>query len=307
MSSQIAFSVVPSLREQLNQVKERDTQSRGSAPEDRGGRVSSFPRPLEAVPWTLPIERFSASSLSLFQECPRAWQNRYLLKKEEPANERQILGSAFHAAMAFNWNAKYLTEKDLPVTSVVEFFHDQAWPLAKQDTKKIIWNKGEEDQKNMGARLLESYIPKVPHIDPEFTELPIILELEEIPVPIKGYVDCVQKGNLPIIDLKTAARAITAPKPRWKIQGWVYQLALEKPLEWHIVTKTKTPELIVLPESKPTEYARLHLTYLAHLANWLYNVHGLENPWPATGIGHDWVCKSCFYRTDCPAWAKGGK
>jgi hypothetical protein len=128
----------------------------------------------------------------LLQECPRAWQQRYLLKIEEPAHERQILGSAFHAAMSFNWNNKYHTGKDLPLSSVIEFFHELAWPNAVNERVEVIWDKGQQHQLELGELLLESYLKKAAHVDPEFTELTIELKIDEIPVPITGIIDCVQ-------------------------------------------------------------------------------------------------------------------
>jgi hypothetical protein len=263
--------------------------------------------------WVLPIEHWSASSLNMLAICPRQWQARYIWQRKEAPGAALILGTANHSAMGFNLLDKIETGSDLPLSDVVQYFNDEAWPSALEErggAGEVQWDDGPEAQRALGTKMVEAYHVNVAHrIEPAQVEARIDVTVPGVPVPVIGYVDVVQRGVRPIIDMKTSAKKRTDLKPDWRLQGRIYQLAYMRPVDWHVVTKAKEPTTWtgldadgLMQEVENAEQTRQMVRALSTLANHYMTIYGVDQDWPQFGVNHDWRCNWCAYRSDCPAW-----
>lgn len=267
----------------------------------------------EADPWVLPIEHWSASSLNMLAICPRQWQARYVWGRKEAPGAARMLGRAFHSAAEFNFSQKITSGEDRPVAEVVEFFNDKAWPHALADaggSEEVVWNDSPEEQRALGALMVDAYRTNVsPRVEPAAVEKHFEVVVADVPVPVVGYIDVVQREQRPIIDLKSSKSKRTTLRPEWRLQGRIYQLAELVPVDWHVVTKAKLPttwtgldEPGLLQPLEPAHVTRTIIRQLSTLANHYMTIYGPDEDWPQLGVQHDWRCDWCAYRVDCPAW-----
>lgn len=266
-------------------------------------------------PWVLPIEHWSASSLNMLSVCPRQWQARYVHGRKEAPGAARILGSANHEAVQWNCEAKMMNGEDAPLEELVEFFNDEAYPKQLErvgGAGEVQWDYGEDadQQRELGVKMVSAYHLNVaPRVEPREVEARIDVDVPGVPVPVIGYVDIVQQGLRPIIDLKTSKQKRTELKPEWRLQGRIYQLAYMRPVDWQVITKAKWPTTWtgldapgLLQEVEHAGITRTMIRQLSDLANHYMTVYGPDTDWPATGITHDWRCNWCAYKSDCPAW-----
>lgn len=263
----------------------------------------------------MPIDHLSASSLQMLEVCPRQWQQRYLKGRIEAPGAARVLGQANHRAHGFNWNVKIMSGADVPTSSIVEFFHDQAWPdtLAEYGgSGEIKWDDTPDAARLLGEKMVTVYHEQVsPRLLPDRIEKEFTLDMPGVPVPVVGYIDLTQKQNLPIVDLKTSKNRVSKIKGQWRLQGMIYQLAEKRPVDWHVVTKAKQPAAVTPLEEpglmQPLNWLQLGAMVklvhgLAWTANYYYETYGPDEDWPTLGVGHDWRCDWCGYKNDCPAW-----
>lgn len=265
--------------------------------------------------WTLPVEHLSASSLNMFQVCPRQWQQRYLHNRKETPGQAIVLGQVSHRAIGFNWNCKVSSETDLPTKVVLDYYQDSVWPNTLEEyggENEIQWDDDQEKVRAQGAKMVSAYHEQVnPRLTPTVVEKEVSFELKDLPVPILGYIDLVQGPGQPCIDLKTSKNRMKKMKSQWRMQGLIYQMAENKAIDWHVLTKQVAPQ-VVTPLEEPDLAQPLNLfklgngvnliKHLAWTANHYYQTIGPDEDWPTTGIAHDWACSWCGYRKDCPAW-----
>jgi hypothetical protein len=266
------------------------------------------------------LQHFSASGLRLLRVCPRAWQERYIHGKKERPGAALTVGKAVHSATGFSHTQKIQSHEDLPVTEVLQYYHDVAWPEAiEQDggVEEIRWDEDSkpEDVRNDGQRMTQAYHLTVsPRIQPLAVEKRIDFVVPGIPVPFVGYVDVEEEGNLD--DLKTGKQVTRKPDANWRTQGTLYAAHLGKPCHFHSVSRAKTPsiatplespEMVVTPHPHTVETITRVLHDYAMQAAWYFETYGPDDPWPTNGIFMDYkggrVCDFCGFRKDCPAWA----
>ena len=268
--------------------------------------------------FNLPIEHWSASSFSLFQRCPRAWQQRYVQKRRERPGEALLVGSTLHKVVEANFKRKMESHADLPLTTLLEFF-STAFPVVVEEEEKrakveTAWDTSPEDANERGRGLLAAYMNQVaPRIQPIAVEQMLSVEIG-LAVPITGRLDI--ETEKVVIDLKSGKTARRKPKEDWLIQALIYSTATGKPVEFHsvtasmkrgdvtIVTPLESEDLLIWLSPAQRE-AQLHnLRELSDYACHLMDKHGPDEPWPTLGRFHGWACdpRYCSYRGDCPAW-----
>lgn len=272
--------------------------------------------------WVLPGGHLSYSSLHKLIVCPRQYQRHYILKIPEKQGAAGVLGTGVHTTI--DWALRVKGDGFPTPNTLGEYFTDMAWPRAIDDAGgigEITWRPATSKRDaetydslaNLGSRMLAAYRPVLDRIEPKEIEREFFLEIPEIPIPIKGYIDVVQEGNRPSIDIKTSQDTQTTLKPQWLLQGRIYQLVEHQAVDWHVITKHKTkpqvwtglesPGLLQDFRLQTNEQTKRLLIRLAWQANFYYATYGADEDWPWEGISHDWACKFCSYRGDCPGWA----
>lgn len=260
--------------------------------------------------WLLPLRHLSASSIDMAMRCPEQWRRRYMLGEKARPGSALIVGGAFHGAQEFNYAQKIDSGEDVPTSEVVEFFHDAAWPDKLEEAggyAEVQWDGKPDELRERGALMVAAYRDNVaPRVQPIAVEQRFEIELG-LPVPVIGYVDVERADTL--AEMKTSARAMSSPKPDWRLQGRLYQMVKRKPVEWHVTTKTKAPATItpleepnlLLEPADDRMTARL-VRHVAWAMNHYYATLGPDEPWPGEGIMHPWACQFCGWRPSCRWW-----
>jgi len=263
------------------------------------------------------LAHFSASGLRLLR-CPEAWRNRYVLGRKERPGEALTLGKAWHSAQGYNDLQKIESHVDLPVTEVVEYFHDQAWPEAVEKDggiEEIRFDKTPDEVRRDGERITRAYHTSVsPRVQPLAVERKIEFVVPGIPIPFLGYIDVEEEGNL--IDRKSGKQVQKKPDANWRLQGTIYSAFVGKPTHFHSVSRAQTPSIatplqseamiVTLPEAQRQLVERV-LRDHALQVEYYFRHYGPENPWPVSGLFNDYkggpMCNFCGFRPTCVAWA----
>lgn len=258
------------------------------------------------------MDHLSASALSLFIQCPEQYRLRRIKKIPEGYGLSQFIGTVDHATHAWNLTQKIETGVDM-TTEMMAALYTTEWGKALDENGDPDWDGSEEIKiHDQGQQMVLLYHDQVsPTINPIKVEQRFEEKLPGIPVPILGYPDVEEAHR--IIERKTSAKKMSKPKPNWLFQGHIYSLILDKDVEWHVVTKQVTPQIIT-PEEAPdlmlseaNHDATLRtLQQAAELLNDTYVRYGPDSPWPTNGTFHTWLCDYCSfgprYGNTCVAW-----
>ena len=264
------------------------------------------------------IDHLSASGIRLLKTCPEAWRRRYILGERERPGEALTLGKAVHGALAYTHALKVTSHEDRPVNEVVEFYNDKAWPEAVAEDggeQEIRWDGKPDEPRNDGARILHAYHTAVsPRIQPLAVEKRIEFIVPDVPVPILGYVDIEEEGN--IVDLKTSKQVQRKPDANWRLQGTIYTSHLGKPTHFHSVSRAQQPSLatpledeamIVNPHPLLWPVVGKVLADYAAQIEFYFGRYGPDEVWPLSGLYSDYkggaACNFCGFRPTCPAWS----
>jgi hypothetical protein len=278
-------------------------------------RIEAFTKLQDDRPsgWVLPNEHLSVTQLNAFLRCERAYQHQYILGEKPPASSDQVLGSAVHGAIA--WAA--LQVEPVVPDEAGAYFREYEWPNQVEDSggvQEITWDNSSEVEAfpSLGARMVEVYAEQViPRLEVAEVEKRFELSLPGVPIPIVGFLDIVQQGTRPAIDIKTSKRAQNTILPGWLLQGRVYQLAEERDIDWHVLTKQVSPQVVTCVQSPALlqtyseVQARRTVEIVERLAwriNHCYAIYGEDRDWNWTGVSHTFACTKCHWRGDCPGW-----
>jgi hypothetical protein len=264
------------------------------------------------------ITHFSPTSLRMLKICPEQYRQRYILGRKERPGEALTVGNAVHGAMAFTHTQKIQTHEDLPVPTVVEFFHDVAWPKSVEKdggVKEIRWDNKPDDVRRDGERMTGAYHHVVsPRVQPVAVETKFEYVVPGVPVPIIGYIDVEEERNN--VDLKTGKQVQKKPDANWRTQGELYAVARGKPTHFHSLSRAKTPSIATPKESDEMvvdanpalrDLFEKELRDYAAQVEWYFNRFGPDEPWPTHGRRMDYkggpACNFCGFRKWCVAWA----
>jgi len=255
----------------------------------------------------LPTDHLSATQLSVAITCPEQYRLRYLKHEPERLNIQKLVGSAFHGAIADNWRWKLANGNDLPERAALERLMG-AWDDTIEREGEPEWKEPPQQLFQASSLMLTSYLDsEAPAIQPLATETWFEERVSGIPVPVTGVVDCETRSR--ILETKTTPAKVTTPKPRWRLQARMYQLSLRKPVEHQIVTRQATPKIytsasepgLLSPVADPDQTVLILNRAVATLNDY-YARWGADEPWPPSGIHHDWLCKYCSFVPKCFAW-----
>lgn len=262
--------------------------------------------------WSVPIEYLSASSIAQFIACPEQFRLRRLKRIPESKGVDQWIGTIDHNAHSQNLGQKITSGVDLS-TDEMHQIYDAEWEKEMELEGEPEWYENFPDEvKSHGHLMVETFHEVVsPTITPIAVESRFEERVKGVPIPIVGYVDVEETGRL--IERKTSKARTSKPKPGWLLQGRIYSLIYQKPVEWQIITKAKTPT-VCMAETDPglrlelenVDSTVLLLQQAATMMNDCYNRYGEDRPWPLLGVMHTFQCSYCFagpkYANNCVAW-----
>src|SRR3954452_13681625 len=239
----------------------------------------------------IPIHRLSASSLNKFMRCPAQWHHQYILGNREPSNSSLLIGSAVHA---------YLSE----VFSGENPDFDTIWLREIEEAREdgpINWRESEAKSRDVALAHAWRYWEQVgKYLDVKYSEQEIELFFDGVDVPVIGYVDIETADT--IIDLKTTGyfKRNVKLNREWKFQMAIYQAAIPKQAEIHVLTRAKTDPLVLpdstghalsIPPEAPERVSKAIRDCWEYM-NHLWETRGNERPWPGNP-NHEWGSKYC--------------
>lgn len=249
--------------------------------------------------------------MSMFLTCPEQWRRKHILKEPEKSFSSRFIGSVDHRVNARIFQHKLKPDYVIPPLDLV---YREVWDEVLEQDGEPDWQ--DDDPTKMferGVRMAKTYQEQVgKDIVPVAIESRFEFTLPGVPVPIIGYIDVMEADK--VRERKTSAVKQTSPKPAWRFQGLVYQLATGMPVWWDVVTRQATTQVyaardwqeLQLPLGDFSKTKRL-ITDSALRMNDLYARYGKDEVWPTTGIMHTFACSYCpagpKYRGDCLAWS----
>lgn len=257
----------------------------------------------------------SASSLTMYHRCREQFRLRYLLGYKSPPVGYLLWGDAHHGTFERNFEQKISSEKDLPVGELKDWFVTRVDELVDEagGDGEVRWESSSHAKvKDEGVKLVQAYREQAaPGVQPVAVEERFDLFVDEVPVPVIGYIDVVEQARM--IDEKTASRKSTVPNGQQAAQFGVYQLAKPLPLHMHLCTKTKTPGVFT-PAEEPGLEVPFSAERNARTVRWVqntvqailadYHKFGLEGPWPGSHTLAQSPCGWCSFKANDCAWWK---
>lgn len=196
------------------------------------------------------LDHLSYSSITTYLMCPRSWRYRYILKEPTPTAPALLFGSAFHDAIESYIRSGRQLE-------LVKHWSER-WQATIAEEKAIAWgDDSPEAMCNVGVKLL-SHPDVIGILDsikplPDGLERKVELRVPGVPIPIIGYVDCIEEDGVPA-DFKTSAKSWSQEQANSEIQTLFYLAALNQAgvaiapdlkFRHYVFLKTKTPQVQV--------------------------------------------------------------
>lgn len=267
--------------------------------------------------FNLPMDHWSASSLTMVRRCPEQFRQRYILGKRERPAEAPVMGSAVHAALELNFFQKIESHSDLELVDLLSWYMDHGFPQVVYDEQERVgeevqWDTGPEATRQRGKFIVAAYHDIVaPRIQPLKVETVFRVDMG-MPIPVEGRFDLERTETC--IDFKTGVQKQSKPKESWRIQAGVYTEATGKPVEFHslsaskktnavsVVTPLESEDLLVSPTEFERREMRRRLEAISVEACAYMARYGPDEAWPTHGRDHVWACDWCGFRPGCPAW-----
>ena len=230
--------------------------------------------------------------------------------------EALLLGSALHAGIArYYWGLKKYGHAE-PLSLLQDLVEDHLiWDVGDNEIP-VAYKEGSDEKSLLadGRRLVETFFRNIEPMEVVSVEQPLSASLydeEGNPTDMKliGIVDCIQrddKGNLIIIDHKTAARGYSKDKIEQDLQMTVYSylVCANKMVPAKSDTAHRFDVLVKL--KKEPRLDLYHTTRTAadrrRLAKTISRVlKGIESGvfFPNPG----WMCQDCMHATACVSWS----
>lgn len=194
----------------------------------------------------LPKGYLSASQVGMYMRCPKSYEHRYVYDRINPPKARMTEGSAIHKALEVAHKARKGTGKPAPLDQMREAYHkywiEKRSEMEYEDeTEEVIVKRDE--------RFLELYHREcIPKIIPEQVELGFFVNITELNIPVKGYIDLIDSGEEDgmhtVVDHKVVDRAKTAAMVAGDMQLTLYAHVTGLPkARFDMFIKTKTPKI----------------------------------------------------------------
>lgn len=281
--------------------------------EEATGLVLPTPIEVARADWPAEIKHLSTSSMKKFLECPERWRLHYLKREREITQGYWLFqGSVNHRSIDWGLREKMTTGRLPEVKQVLERF-DHEWEaelVERGGVDALQWRDSTPSAaKDQTAGLVKAYMPIAQTLNPIALEQRFDVDIPLVPVPLMGYIDIEEETRL--IDRKDVPSRQRKPKSDWVMQGGIYTAVKQKPIDFHVSTKTKMPMVYtpgVDPELAMPAWSerRMHL-YVQRVARSisnLYTQYGPDDVWPGNGVLHPFACDYCGVRPLCSWWAE---
>lgn len=257
----------------------------------------------------LPVETFSATSLAKAVACPESWRRRYLCKERDGFGVERFVGTVDHETMACFFKDKMAGIEWKPET--LAYAYDMIWNKELDKEEYPVFNDQSPTKlMERGRLMVETYREQVAHlVDPVAVEERFEIAIPGVPVPLIGYIDV--ETTEKIIERKTSKTKLAKPKPVWAFQARLYHLATSKGVDFHVITKQVTPQ-VVTPVQAPglsigveamnPDSTVQFIVGVVESLNDLFERYGADSPWPTSGQLHPFLCDWCNVRPTCVAW-----
>jgi hypothetical protein len=259
--------------------------------------------------WIVP--RLSASSLNQYVRCPEAWRRSRLLGEREPSSGQQVLGSIVHNTIGEALLEQQSIGSPLDLPRLYDIFHKHhaiESGAYRPEDEVIRWAGSIRDFGDVslqGKRMLRVWnfeiaplIENIVDVEKSFE-----LELDDVPVPIVGFVDLVTDRY--VVDWKTTAggkAARTTVDTQWLLQGEIYHLAFpDKEMHWSQLTPGSSSfpaagAWKMVQDVDPPKAVKW-IQHLVESMNHNYSTYGPNEDWPTNARSHG----KCWYgQNPCP-------
>lgn len=244
----------------------------------------------------------SATQLKMYLRCSMQYKFRYIDGLKIPPVGAIVLGRSIHEGLEGNYTQKMDSKEDLPVSKVLEIY-SFSFDRAKKE-EEIDW-EGENPGKikDEGAGLIQIYQQDIaPSIQPILVEEEFILEFENVPYKLKGYLDLVDQNRV-IRETKTAKRSYSQDSAETDLQLTTYNLVYkyikgEEPsmLCFDVMVKTKKPKTQTIQSMPRTqEQLNRYLRLVGSIAKAIKT--GIFYP-----CENQQICSWCGYKEICKVW-----
>lgn len=245
------------------------------------------------------IDHLSYSSISTYQRCPRKWKFRYIEKIPVVTSTALAFGGAFHSTieeylrvggdLLDHWEEKWVEKTG---EAEVEF---------DAETDEAMYQLGTEMFQHPAVREGLSQIKPMRIGEALMIEQKVSLEVEDVPVPVIGYIDVITDDSLPG-DFKTSSNRWSASKAEKEIQPLFYLAALDQA---GIELPAWTFRHFVFTKRK-VDFQHFETHFNPRQQEWLHQMiqnvwRGIENEVFFENPMSDWACseKFCEYWTLC--------
>jgi len=207
-----------------------------------------------------------------------------------------LYGSAFHEALAFNYEQKIKSRKDLCASDVSLKFNE----VFEKELKihNICNNKIRNEMYTSAVNSITWYMQnEAPKIQPLLVEEMFEIKLTNFPITIKGIMDLVTEDGI-IVDYKTAGLNWRSQYKNLSdnVQLILYTVAYRKLYN----KKEKGVEFNIFPRNDKVMFRRGNMFDEATILKWLNNATNIDKIIKlGVFIPNYNSCSSCYYKNTC--------
>ena len=244
----------------------------------------------------LGVRHVSASSIGMYQRCPRQWAYRYVLGLKVPPDGGLITGLGVHRAAEVGMLHKRDTgenpDPDESATTAAEYVTEQV------ATGEVQLNDDEhagamtDKAARVSSAWAEHAAPKVMPVDVEQQ-----FDIEVAGVDVTGRMDVITAER--VVDWKTTGKSPNADEHRQSVQTEIYALATGKPLTYTFLVDLKSGVKVAdvdINEADAARARRFATDTVAEVARGM--ALGI---WPRSRKGWHCSAKWCGYYERCMA------